>query len=48
MIVDRGNDFPHDVQESLEKYGSDMWLFRNDALRVTTRALNMYRGEHRG
>jgi len=48
MIVDRGNDFPHHVQESLDAYGSDIWLYRDDPQRITTRALNLYRGEFRG
>lgn len=47
-IVDRGKDFPEDIQKSLETYGSDMWLFRDDPDRVTTRAANIYRGEFRG
>lgn len=48
MIVDKGNDFPRHVQESLDAYGNDMWLYRDDPQRITTRALNMYRGELRG
>ena len=48
MIVDRGNDFPSDIQNTLEQYGKDMWLFRDDRERCTTRALNIYHGEHRG
>ena len=48
MIVDRGNDFPADIQSALEAYGSDMWLFRDDQERVTTRAANIYRGDNRG
>ena len=48
MIVDRGNDFPGYVQQKLDSYGSDMWHFRDGLERNTTRALNLYRGEHRG
>ncbi|KZS97999.1 Ribokinase-like protein [Sistotremastrum niveocremeum HHB9708] len=48
MIVDRGNDFPEDVQRQLDAYGSEMWHFRDNANRGTTRAVNIYRGEHRG
>ncbi|KZT32126.1 Ribokinase-like protein [Sistotremastrum suecicum HHB10207 ss-3] len=46
MIVDRGNDFPEDVQRQLDAYGSEMWHFRDNANRGTTRAVNIYRGEH--
>jgi sugar/nucleoside kinase (ribokinase family) len=48
MIVDRGNDFPQDIQNRLLTYGSDIWHFRDDINRVTTRSRNSYRGEHRG
>lgn len=48
MIVDRGSDFPADIQEALYNFGSDMWLFRDDPQRGTTRAINLYRGEQRG
>jgi hypothetical protein len=48
MIVDRGHDFPSHIQAKLDSYGSDMWLFRDDPTRVTTKALNHYRGDHRG
>lgn len=47
LIVDRGNDFPAHVQAKLDSYGSDMWLFRDDPTRATTKALNHYRGDHR-
>ncbi|PPQ72525.1 hypothetical protein CVT24_004831, partial [Panaeolus cyanescens] len=48
MIVDTGNDFPQDIKDKLHSYGSEMWLFREQPNRGTTRALNSYRGDHRG
>ncbi|KAL4075809.1 Ribokinase-like protein [Scleroderma citrinum] len=48
MIIDRGNDFPQDIQDKLISYGADMWHFRDHDNRGTTRALNAYRGDHRG
>lgn len=48
MIVDKGDDFPEKIKQSLVEYGRDMWLFREQAEAKTTRALNSYRGEHRG
>ena len=48
MIVDRGHDFPADVQTRLETFGADMWYFRDDNNRVTTRARNTYVGDSRG
>ncbi|KAI0356585.1 Ribokinase-like protein [Trametes cingulata] len=48
MIIDRGNDFPQHIQEALDAYGADMWLYRDNPDRGTTRAINAYRGEHRG
>ncbi|KIM33423.1 hypothetical protein M408DRAFT_326140 [Serendipita vermifera MAFF 305830] len=48
MLVDRGNDFGTQNQEILDSYGPDIWIFRNQADRGTTRALNLYRGEVRG
>lgn len=48
MIVDRGNDFPQDVQDKLLSYGANIWHFRNRDDRGTTRALNSYRGDSRG
>ncbi|KAF5370016.1 hypothetical protein D9758_001261 [Tetrapyrgos nigripes] len=47
MIVDKGHDFPPEIQVELEKYGSDMWMFRNQPEALTTRALNSYRGDIR-
>lgn len=48
MIIDRGHDFPEDIQKKLDTYGMDTWLYRDDQQRVTTRALNSYRGDYRG
>ncbi|KAK7060309.1 hypothetical protein VNI00_001074 [Paramarasmius palmivorus] len=48
MIIDRGQDFPSAMQHDMEKYGKEMWLFRDRSDGVTTRALNSYRGEQRG
>ncbi|KAL0580763.1 hypothetical protein V5O48_001228 [Marasmius crinis-equi] len=48
MVVDRGPDFPPSMQKTLESYGRDMWLFRDQSNSETTKALNRYRGEHRG
>ncbi|KAI3596680.1 host-pathogen interaction-related protein [Moniliophthora roreri] len=48
MVVDRGRDFPEAMQSDLEKYGKEMWHFRDRKDGVTTRALNSYRGECRG
>jgi len=48
MIVDRGHDFPSSIQQKLDSFGGDMWLFRDDNQRATTRALNSYKGENRG
>lgn len=47
MIVDRGHDFPADTRERLLEYGEAMWMFRDQPHRPTTRALNLYYGEHR-
>lgn len=46
MIVDKGHDFPPVIRTSLERYGSEMWMFREQAC-GTTRALNSYRGDLR-
>lgn len=48
MIVDRGHDFPEDIQHKLDHYGSEMWLYRDDPSRGTTKAVNIYKGEQRG
>ena len=47
MIIDRGHDFPSRMQNTLDSYGHDMWLFRDHQERVTTKAVNIYRGEFR-
>ncbi|CCA67241.1 hypothetical protein PIIN_01074 [Serendipita indica DSM 11827] len=44
----KGFDFQSSVLEQLSEYGRDMWIYREHADRGTTRALNLYRGEHRG
>lgn len=48
MIIDEGHDFPSSIKEQLLRYGEDMWMFRKQPGRQTTRALNSYRGETRG
>ena len=48
MIIDRGFDFPPEIQQKLDSYGEDMWLYRDDSTRGTTRALNKYTGDFRG
>ena len=48
MIVDKGVDFPPEIDAVLKAYGEDMWLFRDVSPAGTTRALNLYQGDHRG
>ncbi|KAH8106249.1 Ribokinase-like protein [Cristinia sonorae] len=48
MIVDRGHDWPETIQNQLQAYGQDMWLYRDDKSRETTRARNTYREDARG
>ncbi|KAH9978057.1 Ribokinase-like protein [Lactifluus volemus] len=49
MIVDKGVDFPQEIDDVLKSYGEDMWLFRNRlGAGTTTRALNRYTGDQRG
>lgn len=48
MVVDQGSDFPEDIGAALRSYGESMWLFRSQPDVGTTRALNFYKGEHRG
>ncbi|KAI0049586.1 Ribokinase-like protein [Auriscalpium vulgare] len=48
MVVDKGSDFPEDMENTLIAYGEDMWLFRNQPGLGTTQALNSYKGDHRG
>ena len=46
LVVDRGTDWQMDVQKQLDSFGQ-MWYWREkDGL--TTTALNLYTGEHRG
>ncbi|KAK0191208.1 Ribokinase-like protein [Armillaria mellea] len=47
MIVDRGDDWPSDIQDELDKYGPEMWMYRDQLSARTTRALNSYMGDHR-
>ena len=47
MIVDRGEDFPQEIDAILRKYGESMWFFREQPGDTTTRALNSYIGDHR-
>jgi sugar/nucleoside kinase (ribokinase family) len=47
MVVDAGDDFPDDVRAALEGFGAEMWCFRAQPGHRTTRAMNIYRGEHR-
>lgn len=46
MIVDKGPDFPIDIERTLLEFGSEMWMFRYQPNHRTTRVLNSYRGEH--
>ncbi|KAJ3909214.1 Ribokinase-like protein [Lentinula edodes] len=48
MIVDKGYDFPSEIENKLKAYGDQMWLFRPQNEARTTRAMNIYRGDHRG
>ncbi|TFK27074.1 Ribokinase-like protein [Coprinopsis marcescibilis] len=47
MIIDKGHDFPADIESQLLQYGKDMWSFREQPGHGTTRALNSYKGELR-
>ncbi|GLB33586.1 putative pfkB family carbohydrate kinase [Lyophyllum shimeji] len=47
MMVDRGHDFPASIEANLLEYGPEMWIFRDQPDRLTTRALNSYKGDHR-
>lgn len=47
MIVDKGYDFPKEIEEKLLGYGEEMWLFRDQPDHPTTRALNSYHGDYR-
>ncbi|GAA5959282.1 hypothetical protein JCM21900_003914 [Sporobolomyces salmonicolor] len=46
ILVDRGNDWPREVEQRLNAYGP-MWIYREKPDEPTTRALNLYTGEHR-
>lgn len=57
MVIDRGQDFPQEAQQNLDRFASTpegtesgaMWKFRDREGDVkTTMAVNIYRGEHRG
>jgi hypothetical protein len=48
MIVDKGMDFPPEMDAALRAYGEDMWFFRDQSPAGTTRAVNRYQGDHRG
>ena len=47
MIIDKGADFPRDMDATLRTYGESMWFFREQPDAATTRALNTYTGDHR-
>jgi hypothetical protein len=51
MIVDKGGDFPQEIDATLRQYGESMWFFRfreqQPGNNTTTRALNSYIGDHR-
>lgn len=48
MVVDRGSDWPVPIQEKLDAFGPEMWLYRDQPDCLTTRAVNIYRGDYRG
>ena len=47
MIIDKGVDFPQEIDAALRTYGESMWFFREQPDAATTRALNTYTGDHR-
>lgn len=47
MIVDKGGNFPQEIDATLRTYGENMWFFREQPGDTTTRALNSYIGDHR-
>lgn len=47
MIIDKGVDFPREIDATLRTYGESMWFFREQPDVATTRALNAYTGDHR-
>ncbi|GAA5978112.1 hypothetical protein JCM5350_007399 [Sporobolomyces pararoseus] len=46
ILVDRGKDWSSEVQAKLDEFGKEMWVYR-DKEGETTKALNLYTGEHR-
>ncbi|GAA5925844.1 Mak32p [Sporobolomyces koalae] len=46
ILVDRGTDWDPQVEDKLNEFGPAMWIFR-DKDGETTKALNLYTGEHR-
>ncbi|GAA6060006.1 hypothetical protein JCM10212_001164 [Sporobolomyces blumeae] len=46
ILVDRGKDWDPAIEAKLGGYGNDMWVYR-DKQGETTKALNLYTGEHR-
>ncbi|KAF9076417.1 Ribokinase-like protein [Rhodocollybia butyracea] len=48
MIIDKGYDFPPEIESKLKIYGDEMWFFRPQEKARTTRALNLYTSDHRG
>lgn len=46
LVVDRGSDWQSQVQQRLDEFGQ-MWYWREKE-GLTTTALNLYTGEHRG
>ena len=48
MVVDKGKDWPGHIEGQLNAYGEEMWLYRDQPDALTTRALNIYKGEYRG
>jgi hypothetical protein len=47
MIIDKGVDFPQEIDAALRTYGESMWFFREQPDAATTRSLNTYTGDHR-
>lgn len=48
MVVDTGSDFEPSLRRSLAAFGEQIWLYRENSVRKTTRARNTYLGERRG
>ncbi|KAI0002985.1 Ribokinase-like protein [Russula compacta] len=46
MIVDKGADFPQEIDAALRTYGDSMWFFRDQPGAATTRALISYTSDH--